>query len=438
VFGTGEIALRSVSAIAGVALVPIAYLAARELVSRWAGVLAAAFVTVNPFLIWYSQEARAYMLLACLCGASFLFFVRARSDPSRRNLISWAVFSALAVTTHFFAGFLIAPEALWLVWVARNRIAVVAVAAVGVVQLAVLPLAVTDTTHGPQWIARVPLRHRVASSILEWAVSLLQRRGTMSGAFLGGAVLLVLVALLVIVGGDGRTRRGAAVAAAIAGFVFLAPLALALVGQDYFLSRNEIPAFVPLATLLAAACAAPRMRAVGTGLAIALLAMFSAAAIYVQTHPFLERPDWRHVAHALGPPLAPRAIMAADGLTADPLKIYLPNVDWTAPRNRKVLISEVDVVGATKRIVLAPVAHLAVRREAPASAGTGRPLPRSTPPPGMRLLARFRVNNWVVAKFAFQHPRSLSIRQLSAMAPRFFRRAPAALLLFTEPAARPR
>ncbi len=438
VFGTGEIALRSISTIAGIALVPIAYLAVRDLVSRWAGVLAAAFVTVNPFLIWYSQEARAYMLLAALCGASFLFFVRARSDPSRRNLTWWTVWSALAVMTHFFAGFLVAPEALWLLWVARSRAAVLCVAAVGVVQLAVLPLAVTDTNHGPQWIARVPLRHRVASAILEWAVSLLQRRGTMSDAFLAGAALFVIVALLVIVGGDGRTRRGAAIAAAIAGFVFLAPLALSLIGQDYFLSRNEIPAFVPLATVLAAACAAPRMRVVGTGLAIALLAMFSAAAIYVQTHPFLQRPDWRHVAHALGPAVAPRAILAADGLTADPLKIYLPGVDWTASRSRKVRLSEVDVVGATKRIALAQKARPAEEDSVPVPRHTGRPLPRSVAPRGMRLVTRFRVNNWVIAKFAFRHPESLSINQLSAMAPRFFRRTPAALLVFTEPAERRR
>ena len=436
VFGTGEVALRSISTIAGVALVPVAYLAARDLVSRWAGVLAAAFVTVNPFLIWYSQEARAYMLLAFLCGASFLFFVRARSDPSRRNLSWWAVCSALAVMTHFFAGFLVAPEALWLLWVARSRAAAIAVAAVGVVQLAVLPLAVTDTNHGPQWITRVPLRHRVASAILEWAVSLLQRRGTMSDAFLGGAALLAIVALLVIVGGDGRSRRGAAIAAALAGFVFVAPLALSVVGQDYFLSRNEIPAFVPLATVLAAACAAPRMRVVGTGLAIALLAMFSAAAIYVQTHPFLQRPDWRHVAHALGPPVVPRAILAADGLTADPLKIYLPNVDWTAARNRRVMIGEVDVVGATKKIALAQRAHPAEEDAAPVRTRTGRPLPRSVAPRGMRLVARFRVDNWVIAKFAFRHPESLSINQLSAMAPRFFRRTPAALLVFTQPAER--
>src|SRR5437588_7963348 len=36
-FGSGEVALRSVSMLAGIALVPIAYLSARELVSRWAG-----------------------------------------------------------------------------------------------------------------------------------------------------------------------------------------------------------------------------------------------------------------------------------------------------------------------------------------------------------------------------------------------------------------
>jgi uncharacterized membrane protein len=129
VFGLGEVALRTPSMLAGIALVPIAYLSARELASRWAGVIAAAFVTVNPFLIWYSQEARAYMLLAALSGASFLWFCRARRDPSRRNLAWWAALSSLAVMTHFFAGFAVAPEALWLLWRAHCASAVTAVTA---------------------------------------------------------------------------------------------------------------------------------------------------------------------------------------------------------------------------------------------------------------------------------------------------------------------
>ncbi len=439
VFGTSEVALRSISTISGVALVPIAYLAARDLVSRWAGVVAAAFVTVNPFLIWYSQEARAYMLLAALAGASFLWFVRARSDPSRRNLTWWAIFSALALMTHFFAGFLVAPEALWLLWVGRSRAAALAVAVVGGVQLAMLPLAAGDTGHGVGWLARVPQKHRVSQAILEWAVSLLLRRGTMSDAFTGLAALAVIVVLLLVIGGDRQTRRGAAVAAAIAMFVFLVPLALKLVGQDYFYSRNEIPAFVPLATAIAAACAVPRARVAGTALAIALLAMFSAAAVYVQTHSVYERPDWRHVARALGPAVVPRAILAADGTTADPLKIYLPSVEWTQPRNQRVRIAEIDVVGARKRLrLVAPQKFPAVTASVAPPTLRGPAVPRSSAPPGARLLARFHLSNWVIAKFVLKHPERLSMNQLSRLAPEFFRHTPAALLIFTQPGARAR
>jgi hypothetical protein len=129
VLGTGEAALRSLSALAGIAVVPIAYLGGRDLVSRRAGVIAAAFAAFNPFLIWYSQEARAYMLLMTLTAASFLWFIRAEREPSRRNIVWWAVFSALALATHFFAGFLVAPEVLWLLWRARSRDAIIAAGA---------------------------------------------------------------------------------------------------------------------------------------------------------------------------------------------------------------------------------------------------------------------------------------------------------------------
>ncbi len=131
IFGAGEVALRSLSALAGTALIPLAYLCGREFVSRRAGLLAAAFVAVNPFMVWYSQEAREYMLVAAFCGASLLFFARAWRDPSGRNIAGWGVFSVLALLTHYFAGFLIAPEALWLLYVARNRAAVIAVAVIG-------------------------------------------------------------------------------------------------------------------------------------------------------------------------------------------------------------------------------------------------------------------------------------------------------------------
>jgi mannosyltransferase len=434
IFGTSEAALRSVSTLAGVALVPIAYLSARELVSRWAGVIAAAFVAVNPFMVWYSQEARAYMLLALLTGAGFLWFVRARSDPTRRNLTWWAACSALALMTHFFAGFVVAPEALWLLWIWRTRDVAGAVAVVTAAQLVMLPFALIDTTHGPGWISVIPRVNRVGTAALEWGVSTIYRRATVADGLLGALALIVAVVLLLACAGDRQARPGAKVGAIVGGFVIVAPLVLGFFGQDYFLSRNEIPAFIPFVTVVAAACAVPRARVLGGALAVALLLMFSAATLRVQTRPYLQRPDWRKVSRALGATAVPRAILAADGTAADPLKIYLPDVNWVQQHSLQVLIREVDVVGATKRIALLPDRPVASRAllEPQPRLRFGAPLPRTVAPSGTQLVARFRVNNWIVARFALTRPARLSITQLNALAPRFFRRTPQALLIFVQ------
>ena len=59
----------------------------KELVSSRVGLIAALLTAVNPFLVWYSQEARSYALLALLGALSLLFFVRALNSPSRRSVV---------------------------------------------------------------------------------------------------------------------------------------------------------------------------------------------------------------------------------------------------------------------------------------------------------------------------------------------------------------
>jgi mannosyltransferase len=431
-FGTGEVALRSISAIAGVATVPVAYHCARELIDRRAGLIAAALVAVNPFMIWYSQEARAYMLLAALSGTSFLWFLRARRDPSRRNLAWWAGFSAVALMTHFFAGFAIAPEAVWLLWASRSRATVVGVGVVAAVQVAMLPFAIVDVSpsRGVGWIARISRAHRIGQAVIEWGASNLYRRTTTIDGLAAGIGLALILVTLLVLGGDARTRSAAAVAGTVVAFVFLAPLAVALAGQDYFLSRNVIPAFVPLVVLVAAACTAPRAREAGGILALVLLAIFCFASFDVQTHPYLQRPNWRRVARSLGPGRLPRAILAADGTTADALKIYLPGASWTTRLARPTLIREIDVVGATKRLRLTESPQPLRGAVRIGAAPKGSPVPRSVAARGTTLVARFRIANWVVARFALAHPRRISADQLARTARRYFRRTPAALLIF--------
>ncbi|HLJ03343.1 MAG TPA: glycosyltransferase family 39 protein, partial [Solirubrobacteraceae bacterium] len=143
VFGTGEVALRSLSALAGVAAVALIYKCGEELVSRRAGLVAAGLAAINPFMIWYSQEAREYMLVAALSAASLLWFARALRTGAGRSVAWWAGCSALALLTHFFAAFLVWPEAAWLLYVHRRRATLAACGALLAVQAALLPLAFT-------------------------------------------------------------------------------------------------------------------------------------------------------------------------------------------------------------------------------------------------------------------------------------------------------
>src|SRR5436190_6074761 len=146
-FGTGEVGLRSLSALIGTLTVPAAYLAARELASRRAGLIAAAFVAVNPYLIWYSQEARAYALYVLVSAGALYLFARALRNPTPRSLALWALASVVSVCSYYFAIFLIVPEGLWLLHSTRpRRAAIAAVAATAVAGLALVPLAVAQAS----------------------------------------------------------------------------------------------------------------------------------------------------------------------------------------------------------------------------------------------------------------------------------------------------
>jgi len=110
--------------------------------------------------------------------------------------------------------------------------------------------------------------------------------------------------------------------------------------------RALIPAWIPLAVVIGAACTAPRARVPGAALAVILLAACVYAQIRIQSDQRYQRPDWRGVAAALGRPTASRAVVVYDGLATDPLATYLPGVPWTEP-SAAVSVSEVDVVGST-------------------------------------------------------------------------------------------
>jgi 4-amino-4-deoxy-L-arabinose transferase-like glycosyltransferase len=90
VAGDGEWAMRAPSMVCGVAVVPaLAWLATRWL-GRDTAVPAAWLAAGAPFLVWYSQEARNYMLLIlCVCLAGGVLLGSARRAPGYL-LAAWA------------------------------------------------------------------------------------------------------------------------------------------------------------------------------------------------------------------------------------------------------------------------------------------------------------------------------------------------------------
>jgi mannosyltransferase len=348
--GTGEVGLRSVSALAGVATVPVSYLLGVELRGRRAGIVAAALVAVNPMLLWYSQEARSYALLVLLTAAAALYFVRALHGDRRRDFTGWGVFSALALATHYFAIFPIALEAGWLLW-RRRRDAVAGLWIVLLAGLALAPLAIHQMSLGhAEWIGDRSLGHRVWEAGVTFVVGetgdIVSRPETVLPAVLP---LLAVVAglLLLALRADRGERRAGGLMLALAAVTVVGPVALALVapGKDYVLARNLLPALVPLLVAVAIGVTPRRARRSGMVVAAVLVAYSLGFCVWVSLSPAWQRPDWDTVAARLGEPTAPRAIVLWT-LGAASLRYYLSTGSFQAQSSEGFAwsVHEVDFV----------------------------------------------------------------------------------------------
>ena len=349
-FGTGEVGLRSLSALAGTASIAVVYLGAVSLpLPRRAGLIAAAIVAVSPVLIWFSQDARAYALAFLLTALSFLFFARARRGGTRRDLGWWAAFSALAFASHYFAGFVVLPEAALLLWGASDRRRVgVAIAAVAAAAALLLPIAVRQAENAHAgWIAAQPLGQR-----LERAGAKLvgEDNGDEHGVRqpgpipLGVPAALALAALILLLWrGDERERRGAGTAAAVGGAGVALPLLLGALGADYLDGRNLLPVFAPLIVVLGAGFGVRRAGPAGLGLAAAFCLCSLVFAIEIDRLPRLQREDLRNAATQVGPLRPGKAVVTIRYAVNQPLRYYLGGDFATGSLPP---LREIDLVGS--------------------------------------------------------------------------------------------
>jgi mannosyltransferase len=387
--GTGAVALRLLSALAGLATVPVAWAIGSELSGRRAAILAAALTATNPLFVWYSQEARAYALFTFFVALAMWCFLCAERDPSPRWFTAFAAAGSLSLLSHYFAIFLVAPMALWLLR-RRERLAAVvpAVLAIAVVGGALVPLALAQGGHGAQWIGSWALASRL-EAIPQYYLT--GYTGSALGHGIELAVALPLLAGIFFalwVGLSAAETRGALTALALSVCGVGLPLLLVAFGADYLAPRNVIGAMIPLTAFLAVMIGARRSGWVGMALGGLAALAFLAICLDVDLTPRLQRGDWRGVADALRGPPASR-VVAAVHLGSAPLEYYLPSLRGL-PANGSVTVSEIDEVGYP-----------------PLSAEAS-----TAPAPGFRLVARRKIEQLILYRFVSAAPRAVSVATL--------------------------
>lgn len=118
VFGNAEWAVRLPALIAGVLAVPATYVAARVLVSRGAGLIAAALVAVLPSLILFSTNARGYSIV---CLAFLLLIPLGDVLADDDSLGGWVAFALIVAVGEYTIPVMLYPAGIVSVWVLAER-----------------------------------------------------------------------------------------------------------------------------------------------------------------------------------------------------------------------------------------------------------------------------------------------------------------------------
>ena len=403
-WGAGEVGLRSLSALCGIAAIPIAYLAGLQVGSRRVGLISALLVATNPLLVWYSQEARSYALVVPLVTAGLLFFLRSLKSGRRMDIAGWTGFSLLALATHYFAAFVILTEAVWLLVARRDArgMIVAALGCVGTLAVIQLPLAMHQRCHGRQFDDS-SLLARAVRVPKQYFMGLTLEDGPVEAALaLVGVVACVMSAWLLVSRLDRHERGITWRVASVGAFGIALPIALAAAGFNYVNTRNLVVALPPLLVAVAVVAGALRASRAGRFLAGAITLAFLAAVATVFVEPRFQREDWRGIAASVAPQRE-QVMVVTPGYDHLPFQPYLHSA------------RELPAAGViTDRIVVAALPVFGdVKLKPPLPRGTPAPLP---PVRGFRLVDRRDARSYTVLTYQAGAPRLIKPRTLRGSA----------------------
>jgi hypothetical protein len=338
ILGNNEYALRLVPLLAGMAVIPLAYLVGRRLGSPGVGAVAAALTAVSPALIRYSTEVKQYSTDAAVTLALVLLALTCAEHPRRaRRLVALGAAGAVAVWISHPAAFVMAGVGLVLLadhlrdrdWRGLGLLA--SVGATWGISIAVLYLvSLRDLTRNEFlidfWQQGFPPRPLGLTSGVRWlgraTIELIEDPGGLVPAVLALGALTASIVVLAL-----RDRIVAA--------MVLAPAAVTLVAAtaEVYPFRGRLALFlVPVALVLLATL-------VDTGrwrwAALALIGSVSIGSVVDTVGVVADPPEFaasRPVFQHVVDQLEPGDQVWVHDVTIEPYRYYAPIVGLVADR----------------------------------------------------------------------------------------------------------
>jgi uncharacterized membrane protein len=357
-FGHSAIALRSLSVVASLIAMPLIYAVAREVSSRSVALVSLALFAISPLAIYFSQEARVYMMTLIPASLMLLGIARYLRRAHKTDLLMYGIGAVVGLYSHATIVFLVAacnfavlaylaltpsPQR----WPAlRNWLVVNLIVAVLWLPLFFAMLSIGKHGTGLSWIPPLRLWDVLAST-----TGLIAGMATpfrLPGVELAGLTVVVAGAAIAMAG---MPRRALAVVIGIPATFFVLVL-LASLRQPILITRILCWMTVPLCVLFAYAVVIPSRARIAARVMVALT--FAVGLYFQIAHADGAKPPYREVfeqTHA--------RFMQADEVVNAPyasaliLSYYLPELTnvrkWSEPSVSGIEANElVDRLGTPR------------------------------------------------------------------------------------------
>jgi mannosyltransferase len=352
---TGSLAaasLRVSSLLAGVATVPVAFLAARRFAGERLALIVAWLCAVSPILVIYSLYARAYALLVLTCALSLWALGALLERPTARRWLAWALAAIACLWTHYFAVFVLAGEVCVLaIWMPRRQRLPLAGALLALAATTIPLWSLFSAQNGDSertaYIAAEPLRGRLEGIVRQFAMGTNVPAAWLEGAGVAIVALAVLYALW-------RTRRRESTLVLLA--VMAVGAGVPILGavtriDDHLLARNVLGTWICVAPLAAYGLA--RLRAIPL---VAYSVIAVATVIAVQSDwRYQGSTDWGGASALIRAQAAGEPVAVLPGIEIDVAALYMRRTPLAAPLATRDLWVMVEPARGAGERALAPV-----------------------------------------------------------------------------------